>query len=174
VGGKMGCIKFIKKRFMKKYFITIISLFLVLISCKTQKNIINQHAKQGIEGYVREYVGNFMPMLNRNHQPTTPPPPKPLATTVYIYEATNLKDVIQINHSPSYSAINTKLIATAQSDAAGYFKVNLSVGKYSLFIKQNGNFYANSFDDKQNIALVIVNEKVFTKVTVKADVNATY
>lgn len=158
---------------MKKYFITIASVFLLITSCKTQKNITHQQLKQGVEGYVQEYAGNFMPMLNRNHPPSTPQP-KPLATTVYIYEATDLKKVIQINQSPSYSTINTKLIATAQSDSTGYFKVNLPIGKYSLFIKQNGNFYANSFDEKNNIALVVVNENVFTNVTIKADANATY
>lgn len=158
---------------MKRYLITIAGIFFLIASSKTQKNITHQQLKQGIEGYVQEYTGNFMPMKNRNHSPSTPQP-KPLATTIYIYQATNLKDVVQINQSPSYSAINTKFVTAVKSDSTGYFKINLPAGKYSIFIKHNQNFYANSFDEKNNIALVVVNQNIFTKVTIKADANATY
>jgi hypothetical protein len=151
-----------------------VACLFLLTSCKAQKELSSNQWRQGIEGYVQEYAGNFMPMLNRRTNQLSVPHPKPLAATVYIYAATNLKDVIQINHSPIYSAVNTKLITTAQSDSTGYFKVNLPAGKYSVFIKLNGNFYANSFDEKNNIALVVVNKKVFTKITVKANANVTY
>jgi hypothetical protein len=77
-------------------------------------------------------------------------------------------------HAPFYTAINTKLIKQVNSDTKGEFKVKLPPGQYSLFIKKDDRFYANLFDEKNNIAPVTVAKGKFTEVEVRADYDAVY
>ena len=91
---------------------------------------------------------------------------KPVSTTVYIYEATNLSQVERMGTSPFYNSISTKFIKSVQSDEAGKFMLKLSVGHYSLFTKVDGKFYANQYDSKNNIALVMVEENKFSEVNI--------
>jgi hypothetical protein len=153
---------------MKNLFI-LFSFILTFTACSPIKITNSKIIKQGIEGYVYKYTGNQMPSPNHPL-----PKPQPLSTTIYIYENTNLKDVEIAQNSSSYSTIKTKLVKTVISDTLGYFLVELPSGKYSLFIKWNGFYYANLFDTENNIAPFIVEQNKITKITIKADVNTTY
>jgi hypothetical protein len=124
---------------------------------------------QGIEGRVLKVSGNLLPSTRA--KPSSLPG---IATTIYIYEATNLKEVTQLNSSPFYQFIKTKLITTVQSDSTGHFLVQLPAGNYSVFTKINNFFYANSFDENNNIALVKVEEGKLSTTTIKMDAEATY
>jgi hypothetical protein len=107
--------------------------------------------------------------------PDLPPPaPQPLKTTLYIYELTNMNQVKKSEQSSFYSNINTRLIKEVQSDKKGFFKIKLPPGQYSLFIKKDSLFYANLFDDRNNIAPVTVEKGKYTTVEVRADYDAVY
>lgn len=125
--------------------------------------------KQGIDGYVYQVSGNQMPSPN-----APPSKPHPLATTVFIYEITNLKDVARVGYSPFYQSIRSKLVATTPSDSTGHFTISLPVGAYSVFTKKDNLFYANIFDTENNIQPVSVEENKITKINIRVDAGATY
>ncbi len=99
--------------------------------------------------------------------------PQPFQTTLYIYELTNLSQVKPATPA-FYEAIHTRLVKTVKADKTGNFKVKLPPGNYSLFVKKDNLFYANMFDDKNNIAPVAVEKGKYTEVTIKADYGAVY
>ena len=125
--------------------------------------------EQGLSGYIKEIKGNQMPSPD-----VQPEAPKGVRTTVYIYEPTNISQVVRIGNSPFYNAIRTKLIKSVESDSLGYFITPLPVGTYSLFTKVDGKFYANSFDAQNNIAPATVEENKLTKVNFLISARATY
>jgi len=125
--------------------------------------------KQGISGFVYRISGNQMPSRNR---PAAQPPG--IQTTLFIYEVTNIKDVTRKETSSFYYSINKKLIVTVHSDSTGHFLVQLPIGLYSVFTKVNRLFYANTFDEKNNIAPVKVEKGKISVIKIKMDAGAIY
>lgn len=125
--------------------------------------------KAGIRGIIYRVQGNQMPAPG---EPVSAP--QPFQTTLYIYELTNTAQVKQAQQPSFYEAIHTKLIKEVQPDKKGRFKVKLPPGTYSVFIKKDNLYYANIFDDKNNIAPVAVAPGKYTELTVKADYGAVY
>ena len=139
------------------------------MACSVPKATADQPVLQGIEGYVLKVAGNQMP------SPDMPPSKPPgIHTTIYIYEVAGLKDVNRVDDSPFYKSIHTKLIQSVESDSSGHFSVALPVGTYSLFTKLNGLFFAGSFDEKNNIAPVTVEENKVSKINIKMNAGAVY
>ena len=127
------------------------------------------NAKQGISGFVYLESGNQMPMKGAEPQKA-----KGLSTTIYIYEATNLRQVSRVGVSPFYTAIYTKPVTTVLSDSTGAFTVGLAAGVYSLFVKLGGRFYANAFDTNNNIATVTVEKGKLAHARITVNSSATY
>ena len=124
---------------------------------------------QGIAGLVLEETGNSMPM--KGAPPVTP---KGLKTTVYVYEPTNISQVSRIGTAPEYTLINTKMVASVESDSTGAFAISLPVGTYSLFVKYKGRYYANMFDSQNNINLITVVADQRTEATITVNSGASY
>lgn len=155
---------------MPKIFLFIFCYALTITACSPLKNKRSPNmAQQSIEGFVYNIVGNHMPSPNFPVQSQIG-----VLTTIYIYEATNIKDVSRKGNSAFYLTINKKIVTTIQSDSTGYFAVALPVGNYSLFTKIGNLFYANAFDIENNIALVKVEPGKITKTVIKIDAGATY
>jgi len=93
---------------------------------------------------------------------------------VYIYELTTMEEVDQIGYAPFFSNIYTNLITTAESDAEGFFQVTLEPGTYSLFIKEGGNYYSNSYGGGREIFPVTVTEGEVTEVLINITTEATF
>lgn len=125
--------------------------------------------KEGIKGKIYRVMGNQMPAPG---EPSTQP--QPFQTTLYIYELTNTSQVKHAAEASFYTAIDTKLVKEVKANRKGSFKVKLPPGQYSLFIKKDNLFYANLFDDKNNIAPVAVEKGKYTTIEVKADYGAVY
>ncbi|AXY76964.1 carboxypeptidase regulatory-like domain-containing protein [Paraflavitalea soli] len=125
--------------------------------------------KEGLKGNIYRVQGNQMPAPG---EPSTRP--QPFQTTLYIYELTNASQVKNAAQASFYTAINTKFIKEVRSDKKGAFKIKLPPGQYSLFVKKDNLFYANVYDDKNNIAPVAVIKGQYTIVEVKADYGAIY
>ena len=125
--------------------------------------------QEGIAGYIYEETGNRMPMPG-----VEPKKPKGLSTTIYVYELTNLKQVSRVDITPFYTAILTRPIATAHSDSTGAFILRLAPGRYSLFVKLDGRFYANDFDAHNNIAPVRVQKGRLSTVSFTVNPTAVY
>ena len=124
---------------------------------------------QGISGLVTAATGNQMPMKGAD-----PMPPKGLAAIIYVYEQTNLSQVTKSNKTGIYTAIQTKRLATIQTDSIGAFRIALPVGKYSLFIKLRESYFANDFDQFNNICLIEVEAQKFTTARIVMNSTASY
>lgn len=125
--------------------------------------------RQGIKGIVYRISGNQMP------SPDVPPPaPQPMETTVYIYERTNIKQVARQGSSPFYTEVRSRLIKEIRSNSKGSFKVRLDPGEYSVFTRKGELFYANNFDQYNNIAPVTVEKGTFTSLDIRVDYDAAY
>lgn len=154
---------------MKPILFPLFILSLTLFGCSTTKTQPNSPSMQGITGFVYEAKGNKMPMKGAPKNP-----PKPLQCTVLVFEPTNITDVDPSTATTLYTSIRSKQVASVDTDSTGYFKVNLPIGKYSLFIKQGDRFYANSFDQFNNIALFEVLESKFSEAKLTVNKAATY
>lgn len=154
---------------MKQFLFTVFIISLTFMACSTTKITHSDTLTQGISGYVVEARGNQMPMKGA---PVNNP--KGILATVLVYEPTNLLQVSRVNNSPLYTAIRTNLVATVVTDSTGFFFVVLPVGKYSLFIKKGEAFYANVFDQFNNISLYEVETGKYTTVKLTMSSDATY
>jgi len=103
-----------------------------------------------------------------------PKKPKGLSTTVYVYKLTNLKQVRRVGVTAFYTAILTQAVATTHSDSTGAFTLRLAPGRYSLFVKLGGRYYANDFDDHNNIAPVSVQKDRLSTVSIIVNPTAVY
>lgn len=101
-------------------------------------------------------------------------PPKGIKTDVYIYELTSSGQVTAGDRPGFYRSVNTKLVKQVSTNETGFFKVYLPVGKYSVFTKVDGAFYANIFDQENKIYPVEVQKYKMTDVVIKQDHNAAY
>lgn len=94
--------------------------------------------RQGLEGHVMFWQGDFMP-------PGSTGTITPVEREMCIHEPTRLSDVTQVGNTPFYSEIRSTLVARRRSDAAGWFRVALPPGVYSMFVREGELFYANGF-----------------------------
>ena len=103
-----------------------------------------------LSGYVYLETGNQMPSPNRRAQA-----PKGMVTTLAIYEATPFKQAE--GTSPIFTKINSRLIAEVHTDSTGHYIVKLPAGKYSVFIKDGNELFANESDGDGIINPVQIN-----------------
>lgn len=120
---------------IKRQLIIILTL-VAIISCSMQKN---KQVSQGIEGHIIRVSGNQMPMKGRPAAKG-----KGIIAEVFIYTATTVQQAQ--GQMPLFNQINGKAVVHTKSDSTGNYKVALPAGKYSVFIKTNGQFFAAETD----------------------------
>lgn len=147
---------------MKRILFFVLTIAPVILACSSSKKAassVNEPTGQGISGTVTELAGNQMPMRD-----APAPQPRPVLTTVLVYEPTQLAQVMPVAPGSNvYTIIRTKQVASAETDSTGAFRVALPVGSYSLFVKHPNGFYANLFDTANRIALFRVEEGKLTQ-----------
>ena len=151
---------------MKQVLFCVFIVLLISVSCKTQKVSTVQ---SGIEGTVTEETGNQMPMVGGSAGA-----PKAFKTTVYIYDSTNISKAKQVGTSPVFLSVNTRLVQKLDTDEAGRFSAALPAGTYSVFVLKGGAFFANQFDEKNNIGICRVEVGKQTHIQIKVNTDATY
>ncbi|MEY4380920.1 MAG: hypothetical protein RJA92_300 [Bacteroidota bacterium] len=151
---------------MKQVLFCVFIVLLISVSCKTQKVSTVQ---SGIEGTVTEETGNQMPMVGGSAGA-----PKAFKTTVYIYDSTNISKAKQVGTSPLFLSVNTRLVQKLDTDEAGRFSAALPAGTYSVFVLKGGAFFANQFDEKNNIGICRVEVGKQTHIQIKVNSDATY
>lgn len=154
---------------MKHILFFVFAGCLVILGCSSAKKVSSSVIPQGITGRITELTGNRMPMKDAE-----PDLPKPLLTTVFIYEPTHISQVTRTGTEPVYTAIATRLVASVDTDSTGHFTVSLPVGSYSLFVKQGNHFYANLFDNNNRIALFTVEEGKLTLANLSVSNRASF
>jgi hypothetical protein len=128
--------------------------------------------KQGVQGLVTQILGNQMPSPESGTQKKNTG--TPYLTTVFFYEPTNINQVNRMESAPLFLSIYTKMVASVSTDSTGAFKAALPVGTYSVFVQVDKKFFANTFDIRNNISLVSVEEGKLTDIKIKVNNAATY
>lgn len=149
------------------FFLSIIGL--AACACTSSKKAKSSLIKQGITGRVTELTGNQMPMKGRE-----PDIPKGVLTNVLIYEPTHISQVTRLGTSGVYTSIQTKMVASVETDSTGSFSIALPEGAYSLFIEQGKQYYSNLYDTAYNIALFKVEKGKLTTARLSISSKATY
>lgn len=123
--------------------------------------------KQGLYGQVFWVSGNQMPgpevVLSANQG---------TCREILIYELTTFADATQVG--PFFRDIKTRLVATVKSKADGTFKIKLPPGSYSVFTRERNGFYANLFDQDNNINPVVIKPNNFAWKTITIDYEVAY
>lgn len=137
--------------------------------CYTQNDPPNNAEKvtidQGVWGNVWFWSGNFMPPSRGEICQ--------IERTIYFYEPSTRDDVQRVETSASfYSEINTNLVATVESDADGFFQIEMEPGNYSVFVKENGNYYASRSGSDGQISPVEVEVGAVTQFQFDITYNA--
>lgn len=110
-------------------------LLLPLLLSTTGCGAISSAENTGtLEGTVLFWEEDFMPGM-----PTGTI--TPVAREVHVYELTTIAQTEPLG--PFYSDIHTSLVATTMSDSNGRFRMILPEGTYSLFVREDGQYYAN-------------------------------
>lgn len=121
---------------------------------------------QGIRGVVRYGYGYFW-IANEYRQCGMP-----VVREVRVHELTTLYppqvDIVtfDVEKGHFFSAIHTELVAVVQSECRkGRFEVELRPGTYSVFLVEDGLFYARSFNTDLEISPVEVRRGAFADIT---------
>lgn len=143
---------------MKDFFIAVIALFvLFIVSCEKDRTIeepfeygsidelyeynsLKISISQGLAGTLTLKEGNCMPMIGGSGYCNT----FPVERTIEIFECTTKDDVG--GYFPLYDEVNSKFIAKTKTDVDGFFQLELSPGKYSVFIFEKDKYYANFYN----------------------------
>jgi hypothetical protein len=144
---------------MRFFLFLFVAGFSLFSACKIPQKKPKTAIVQGVKGVILEITGNQMPRIGA---PASEP--KPYPTTVFFYEPTDITRTQQWNRGPLFTNIYTKLILAINTDSSGVFTAKLPVGTYSVFVQAGQNFYANSFDIRNNINLVSVEKGKLTEL----------
>ncbi|MDI9366255.1 MAG: hypothetical protein QM541_14960 [Flavobacterium sp.] len=140
-----------------------------ICACASTKNAKKEIITQGITGVVFEFTGNQMPM-----QGEEPPKPKGIKAEILVYEKTNINQTVKDAKTGFFTKITTQKIATVVSDSTGKFSVALPVGTYSLFVKMGNSYYANLFNQFNDIHAVSVHSGTIATTTIRISHKAVY
>jgi hypothetical protein len=146
-----------------------LAALMAIVPFVTPAGRIQSGKGQGIEGFVYRVSGNQMPSPDIKRLPR-----KGIRTTLFIYGLTNRNQTVKRDQGPFYESLQTSLVKRVETNDSGYFKVQLPVGRYSLFAKKDSLFFANWFDGNNNIAPVDVVARKMTKIEFKIDYDASY
>jgi hypothetical protein len=142
---------------------------LLSLSCGNSRQLNDQKIQQGLEGIVQMVSGDRMP------SPDLPPAePSGYATTVYIHQLTEMSQLRKMNKTGLYTTIPTTLVDSVTTDSSGHFAVELPPGEYSVFVKYENGFYANWFNEKNQIGPAVVQEKKLTRLKLLISADATF
>jgi hypothetical protein len=153
---------------MRFFLFLFVAIFLPFLGCKPPQKKKVDPIIQGVKGLVTALTGNQMPRIG-----APPSVPQPYPTTVFFYEPTDITRTHQWNQGPLFTNIYTKLIATVNTDSTGAYIAKLPVGTYSVFVQAGQQFYANSFDIRNNINLVTVDKGKLTEMNIEVNYTST-
>ena len=154
---------------MKPILFIFFIVMLSALSCSNSRQLTGQKIQQGIEGIVQIVKGDRMPS-----------PDLPLAahagyaTTIYIHQLTAASQLRKADKTGWYTSIPTPLVATVKTDSTGHFAVELPPGQYSIFVQYENGFYANWFNEKNQIGPAEVLENKVTKLKLLISAEATF
>lgn len=140
---------------------------LLLTSCKPYKP-----DGQGITGTVTWLEGNHMPMMTEDGKADAKEGPKPIQRTVRVYPLIKFSDLKM--EEGLFTAVAGEPITEVESNETGVYSIQLSPGRYSVFIVEEDGLFANIFDGDGNVNPVTVKENEWTLLDVVVNYKAVY
>lgn len=153
---------------LKNLFIFVLTAA-TICACASTKNVKTEKMTQGITGIVVEVTGNQMPMKGEEA-----PKPKGVKAEILVYEKTNINQTVKDSKTGFFTSIASQKIATVVGDSTGSFSVALPVGTYSLFVKMGNSYYANLFNQFNDIHTVSVDSGAIATTTIRINHKAVY
>ncbi len=149
------------------FFGSILFAGILVMSCKPY-----QPAGQGITGTISWIEGNHMPMMTEDGKADVKADPKPIQRTVRIFPLIKFSDLKM--EEGLFTAIAEKPVAEVESNQKGVYSIQLSPGRYSVFIVEEDGLFANIFDGEGNVNPVTVRENEWTLLDVVVNYKAFY
>jgi len=113
---------------------------------------------QGISGRVFLENNTAIPLKGSTKQKG-----RPIATTVYVYEAANTIQLI--GQEGNYAkGIEARLIKQVRSNNTGKFKLRLAPGKYSILLGYQEGIYIPYFSGNTGVAFIEVAKHQFQEI----------
>lgn len=153
---------------MKFYTVFLCVLCLtVTISCSVRNNQ-SAASGQGIEGKITLREGNFMPGPGSKQ-----PEAKGVKRKLFIYAVATAAQAT--GQAPLFTAVQTRLVTTTESDASGVYKCKLPAGKYSVFTaEENNQLFSSLSNEKGELSPVEVQPGKFSVLNIAVDYKAVY
>jgi len=151
---------------------------LVLILLFFSSVLLLQHCKpyqpegQGITGTVTWVEGNQMPTISNSPDTTSKSAAQPIKRTVRIYPLIQFEDLKVENGL--YTAIAEEPLTEVETDEKGKYSIQLSPGRYSVFVVEEGGLFASIFDGEGNVQPVTVKENEWTLLDIEVNYKAAY
>jgi len=115
--------------------------------------------KQGVKGTILFLKGNQMPSPDK-----TTGSPAGVVREIGFFELTHIDQAEEGQEAGFYKNLKTKLIKRTFSGKDGCFAVQLKQGRYSMFVKEKGEWYANSLGGNGEIFEVVVSKGMVTEI----------
>jgi hypothetical protein len=123
---------------------------------------------QGIKGHVLIENNTAMPLKGSAKQKGSP-----IATMVYIYEASNVHQLI--GQEGNYAkGIKARLIKQVRSNNTGKFKISLAPGKYSIVLGYQEGVYIPYFSGNTGVAFVEVLKHQYQEIDLSIIASSIY
>lgn len=124
--------------------------------------------KQGIKGRVLLEKNANMPLKG-----TTKQKGRPISTIVYIYEATNVNQLV--GQEENYAkGIDARLVQQVLSKNDGKFKLKLAPGKYTIVLGYQNRIYIPYFSGNTGVAFVEVLKGQFQEIDLSIIASSIY
>lgn len=146
---------------------TILFTGFLLTSCKPYKP-----EDQGIIGTITWIEGNQMPMMTEDGKSDEKPSSTPIQRKVRVYPLIKFSDLKM--EDGLFTGLAEKPITEVESDENGKYSIQLSPGRYSLFVVEENGLFANIFDGEGNVQPVTVKEDEWTLLDVVVNYKAVY
>ena len=98
--------------------------------------------------------------------------PRSIQRMVRVYPLTKFSDLKM--EEGLFTAVAEKPITEVESDENGNYSIQLSPGRYSLFVVEENGLFANIFDGEGNVNPVTVKENEWTLLDVVVNYQAVY
>ena len=121
---------------------------------------------QGVEGTVSFWEGDFMPVMPDGAI-------MPVSRTIAVFEAAGFDDVVLAQDGGFFSEVHTRLVGLTQSDHDGRYELTVPPGTYSVFVVENGLYYASGGTDEAIQPVTVVRD-AFSTLNIDITYQATF
>ena len=98
--------------------------------------------------------------------------PTPVQRTIVICKVVTMNELK--GNAPLFELSQNLILKSIESDKSGEFRFEMPPGTYSVFTKEEGGYFANSFDRQSRVNPVEVSNGEVSDLIIKVDYKASY